>query len=80
MSSLGGEAPLDRAFESGLPLPSSRRARAAPSQRRTADEFRWPKILWETGWRTLLLTGSAMVLTLLFSAVTAYLSATERHP
>jgi ABC-type dipeptide/oligopeptide/nickel transport system permease component len=36
--------------------------------------------LWETGWRTLLLTGSAMVLTLLFSSVTAYLSATERHP
>jgi peptide/nickel transport system permease protein len=36
--------------------------------------------LWETGWRTLLLTGSAMVLTLLFSAVTAYLSARERHP
>jgi ABC-type dipeptide/oligopeptide/nickel transport system permease component len=36
--------------------------------------------LWETGWRTLLLTGSAMALTLLFSAVTAYLSATERHP
>ncbi len=36
--------------------------------------------LWDTGWRTLLLAGSAMVLTLLFSAVTAYLSATERHP
>ncbi len=36
--------------------------------------------LWETGWRTLFLTGSAMVLTLLFSSVTAYLSATERHP
>jgi peptide/nickel transport system permease protein len=36
--------------------------------------------LWQTGWRTLLLTGSAMALTLLFSAVTAYLSATDRHP
>lgn len=36
--------------------------------------------LWETGWRTLLLTGSAMVLTLLFAAVTAYLAATHRRP
>jgi peptide/nickel transport system permease protein len=36
--------------------------------------------LWRTGWRTLLLTGSAMVLTLLFAAVTAYLAAMQRHP
>lgn len=36
--------------------------------------------LWETGWRTVLLTGSAMALTLLFAAVTAYLAATHRHP
>ena len=36
--------------------------------------------LWETGWRTVLLTGSAMVLTLLFASVTAYLVATDRHP
>ena len=35
--------------------------------------------LWRTGWRTLLLTGSAMALTLLFAAVTAYLAAMERH-
>lgn len=37
-------------------------------------------VLWQTGWRTLLLTGSAMALTLLFSSLTAYLSATGRHP
>ena len=36
--------------------------------------------LWRTGWRTLLLTGSAMTLTLLFAAVTAYLAAMGRHP
>jgi peptide/nickel transport system permease protein len=36
--------------------------------------------IWRTGWRTLLLTGSAMALTLLFAAVTAYLAAMERHP
>lgn len=36
--------------------------------------------LWRTGWRTLLLTGSAMALTLFFAAVTAYLTAMERHP
>ena len=36
--------------------------------------------LWETGWRTVLLTGSAMVLTLLFASATAYLAATDRHP
>ena len=36
--------------------------------------------LWETGWRTVLLTGSAMVLTLLFASSTAYLAATDRHP
>jgi ABC-type dipeptide/oligopeptide/nickel transport system permease component len=36
--------------------------------------------LWKTGWRTLLLTGSAMALTLLFAAVTAYLAAMRRHP
>jgi peptide/nickel transport system permease protein len=36
--------------------------------------------LWRTGWRTLLLTGTAMALTLLFAAVTAYLSAMGRHP
>lgn len=36
--------------------------------------------LWRTGWRTLLLTGSAMLLTLLFAAGTAYLSAAGRHP
>jgi peptide/nickel transport system permease protein len=36
--------------------------------------------LWRTGWRTLLLAGSAMTLTLLFAAVTAYLAAMGRHP
>ena len=36
--------------------------------------------LWRTGRRTLLLTGSAMTLTLLFAAVTAYLAAMGRHP
>ena len=36
--------------------------------------------LWQTGWRTLLLTGSAMLLTLAFGALTAYLQATRRHP
>jgi ABC-type dipeptide/oligopeptide/nickel transport system permease component len=36
--------------------------------------------LWRTGWRTLLLAGSAMTLTLLFAAVTAYLVAMGRHP
>jgi peptide/nickel transport system permease protein len=36
--------------------------------------------LWRTGWRTLLLAGSAMVLTLLYAAVTAYLAALGRHP
>jgi peptide/nickel transport system permease protein len=36
--------------------------------------------MWRTGWRTLLLTGSAMALTLFFAAVTAYLAAMERHP
>ena len=36
--------------------------------------------LWRTGWRTLLLAGSAMALTLLFAAVTAYLAAMGRHP
>jgi peptide/nickel transport system permease protein len=36
--------------------------------------------LWRTGWRTLLLAGSAMTLTLLFAAVTAYLTAMGRHP
>lgn len=35
--------------------------------------------LWRTGWRTLLLTGSAMALTLLFAAVTACLGAMGRH-
>jgi peptide/nickel transport system permease protein len=34
--------------------------------------------LWRTGWRTLLLTGTAMLLTLLFAAVTAYQSALGR--
>ena len=34
--------------------------------------------LWRTGWRTVLLTGTAMLLTLLFAAVTAYLSALGR--
>src|SRR5262245_4413178 len=36
--------------------------------------------VWRTGWRTLLLTGSAMLLTLLFAAVTAYVAAMGRHP
>jgi len=36
--------------------------------------------LWKTGWRTLLLTGSAMALTLLFASITAYLAAMKRHP
>jgi peptide/nickel transport system permease protein len=36
--------------------------------------------LWRTGWRTVLLTGSAMALTFLFAALTAYLTATGRHP
>jgi ABC-type dipeptide/oligopeptide/nickel transport system permease component len=36
--------------------------------------------LWRTGWRTLLLAGSAMTLTLLFAAVTAYLVAMGQHP
>jgi peptide/nickel transport system permease protein len=36
--------------------------------------------LWRTGWRTLLLAGSAMSLTLLFASLTAYLAATGRHP
>jgi peptide/nickel transport system permease protein len=36
--------------------------------------------LWRTGWRTLLLTGTAMALTLLFAAVTAYLGALKRYP
>jgi len=36
--------------------------------------------LWRTGWRTLLLAGSAMALTLLFAAVSAYVAARGRHP
>jgi ABC-type dipeptide/oligopeptide/nickel transport system permease component len=36
--------------------------------------------LWRTGWRTILLAGSALLLTLLFAAVTAYLMAMQRHP
>ncbi len=36
--------------------------------------------LWRTGWRTILLAGSAMALTLVFAAATAYLSAMRRHP
>ncbi len=36
--------------------------------------------LWRTGWRTLLLTGSALLLTLLFAATNAYLSAMQRRP
>jgi peptide/nickel transport system permease protein len=36
--------------------------------------------LWRTGWRTLLLTGSAMTLTLLFAAFSASLAAMGRHP
>jgi peptide/nickel transport system permease protein len=35
--------------------------------------------LWRTGWRTLLLAGSAMLLTLLFAAVSAYLAAMRAH-
>jgi peptide/nickel transport system permease protein len=36
--------------------------------------------LWQTGWRTVLLTGAAMALTLLYASVTAYLTAMDRHP
>jgi len=36
--------------------------------------------LWRTGWRTLLLAGTAMALTLLFAAVSAYVAAMGRHP
>lgn len=36
--------------------------------------------LWHTGWRTLLLAGSALLLTLVFAATTAYLVAMRRHP
>jgi peptide/nickel transport system permease protein len=36
--------------------------------------------LWHTGWRTLLLTGSAMLITLVLSALTAGLAATRRQP
>ena len=36
--------------------------------------------LWRTGWRTLLLAGSAMLLTLVFATVTAALSAVGRRP
>lgn len=36
--------------------------------------------IWRTGWRTLLLTGSAMFLTLLFSTVSATLTAMGRRP
>ncbi len=36
--------------------------------------------LWSTGWRTLLLTGCAMALTLLFASVSATLSALGRRP
>jgi peptide/nickel transport system permease protein len=36
--------------------------------------------LWRTGWRTLLLTGSAMTLTLLFGGFCAYLGAMGRYP
>jgi peptide/nickel transport system permease protein len=36
--------------------------------------------LWRTGWRTLLLAGSAMALTLLFAATSAYLAAMRTHP
>ncbi len=36
--------------------------------------------LWRTGWRTILLAGSALLLTLLFAATTAYLVAMQRHP
>ena len=36
--------------------------------------------LWRTGWRTILLAGSALLLTLVFAAATAYLVAMQRHP
>ncbi len=36
--------------------------------------------LWRTGWRTLLLAGTAMAVTLLFAAVSAYVAAIGRHP
>ena len=36
--------------------------------------------LWQTGWRTLLLTGSAMLITLLFASSSAALSALGRRP
>jgi peptide/nickel transport system permease protein len=36
--------------------------------------------LWRTGWRTVLLAGSALLLTLVFAAATAYLVAMQRHP
>ncbi len=36
--------------------------------------------LWRTGWRTLLLAGSALLLTLVFAGTTAYLVAMQRHP
>jgi peptide/nickel transport system permease protein len=36
--------------------------------------------LWRTGWRTVLLAGSALLLTLVFAALTAYLVAMRRHP
>jgi peptide/nickel transport system permease protein len=36
--------------------------------------------LWRTGWRTLLLAGTAMALTLLFAAISAYVAAMGRHP
>lgn len=36
--------------------------------------------LWQTGWRTILLAGGAMTLTLLYAAMTAYLTAMDRHP
>jgi peptide/nickel transport system permease protein len=36
--------------------------------------------LWRTGWRTVLLAGSALLLTLVFAATTAYLVAMQRHP
>jgi peptide/nickel transport system permease protein len=36
--------------------------------------------LWRTGWRTLLLAGTAMALTLVFAATSAYLAAMGSHP
>ncbi len=36
--------------------------------------------LWRTGWRTILLAGSALLLTLVFAATTASLVAMQRHP